>query len=89
MTYNFQDRYLLRALSSDDHDEFEVIHEGDDVVEYDDIVLTLIVTEHKATGVTYGIQVIRQGNYEDPVWEYEFLGVMKQKEVITIEWVPV
>lgn len=80
-------RDFLRDVCNDDRSGWSLIHEGDDVVEYDDIVTTLHVIEHELSGMQYGILVVRQGNHEDPVWSYEFLGEYEQREVTTYSWV--
>jgi hypothetical protein len=80
-----QDDWFLRAATSDDHPDFDVMHEGDDIVEYDDVVTTLHVIEHRATGKQYGVDVTRRGSY-DYEWSYQFLGEYEQREVTTTEW---
>lgn len=81
------DRDWLRDVCNDDRKGFLLIHEGDDIIEYDDISTTLHVVEDERDGKHYGIMVVRQGNYEDPVWTYEFLGEYERREVTTFKWV--
>lgn len=82
-----KDKWFLRSATGDDHPDFDLIHEGDGVIDYNDVVVTLHVIEHKASGKQYGVDVIREGNEYEPNWSYNFLGEYEQREIVKTVWI--